>query len=88
LKLLLVLHWRDNKEVYISNPTNFPDVSDTTLRVKEIQEPVVKASIIVPEGTRKVISLIYANLIVGRVFRGHDGTLLFTARRGSRAQIP
>ena len=43
-----------NKEVTISNPTEFPEVSDTGHRVKEIQEPVVKASIIVPEGTKKL----------------------------------
>jgi translation factor GUF1, mitochondrial len=34
----------------ISNPTEFPEAGDTGQRVKEIQEPVVKASIIVPEG--------------------------------------
>ncbi|KAF9558033.1 GTP-binding protein lepa [Agrocybe pediades] len=39
-----------DKEVIISNPTDFPDVSDTSnWRVKQIQEPVVKATIIVPE---------------------------------------
>ncbi|KAF8912048.1 translation factor GUF1, mitochondrial [Gymnopilus junonius] len=38
-----------DKEVVISNPTDFPDVSDMGVHVKEIQEPVVKASIIVPE---------------------------------------
>ncbi|KAF8643911.1 hypothetical protein AX16_008927 [Volvariella volvacea WC 439] len=42
--------YRDGKEVFISNPTEFPDVTDTTGKVKEIQEPVVRASIIVPEG--------------------------------------
>ena len=42
--------WRDGKESYISNPTDFPDVTDTTSKVKEIREPVVKASIIVPQG--------------------------------------
>jgi translation factor GUF1, mitochondrial len=36
--------------VLVSNPTEFPDVTDTTGKVKEIQEPIVKASIIVPEG--------------------------------------
>lgn len=41
--------YRD-KEVLISNPTDFPDVGDLGVRVKEVQEPVVKASIIVPEG--------------------------------------
>jgi translation elongation factor EF-4 len=39
-----------DKEVLISNPTDFPEVGDMGIRVKEIQEPVVKASIIVPEG--------------------------------------
>ncbi|PPQ64103.1 hypothetical protein CVT24_008920 [Panaeolus cyanescens] len=38
-----------NHEVLISNPTDFPDVGDAGLRIKEVQEPVVKASIIVPE---------------------------------------
>ncbi|KAJ7286084.1 GTP-binding protein lepa [Mycena rebaudengoi] len=38
-----------DKEVYISNPTEFPDTSEMS-KVKEVQEPVVKASIIVPEG--------------------------------------
>ncbi|TFK42353.1 P-loop containing nucleoside triphosphate hydrolase protein [Crucibulum laeve] len=38
-----------NREVFVSNPTEFPDVTDSATRVKEIQEPVVKASIIVPE---------------------------------------
>ncbi|EKM55059.1 uncharacterized protein PHACADRAFT_119997 [Phanerochaete carnosa HHB-10118-sp] len=41
--------WGDGKETYISNPTDFPDVSDSTSKVKVIQEPVVKASIIVPQ---------------------------------------
>lgn len=41
--------WRDGKETYISNPTDFPDVTDSTSGVREIQEPVVKASIIVPQ---------------------------------------
>ncbi|KAF5381035.1 hypothetical protein D9615_004155 [Tricholomella constricta] len=43
------LIYRDNKEVFVSNPTEFPETSDTASRVKEIQEPIVKASIIVPE---------------------------------------
>ncbi|CAA7271490.1 unnamed protein product [Cyclocybe aegerita] len=38
-----------DREVVISNPTDFPDVADIGARVKEVQEPVVKASIIVPE---------------------------------------
>ncbi|KAG1756397.1 P-loop containing nucleoside triphosphate hydrolase protein [Suillus paluster] len=38
-----------DKSVMISNPTEFPDTSDTASKVKEVQEPVVNASIIVPE---------------------------------------
>ncbi|KAJ6597128.1 P-loop containing nucleoside triphosphate hydrolase protein [Mycena vulgaris] len=38
-----------DREVYISNPTEFPDALDVASKVKEVQEPVVKASIIVPE---------------------------------------
>ena len=34
----------------VSNPTDFPDTTDATSKVREVQEPVVKASIIVPEG--------------------------------------
>ncbi|KAG7092701.1 Translation factor guf1 mitochondrial, variant 2 [Marasmius oreades] len=40
--------YKDNKEAYISNPTEFPDASDPSSKVKEIQEPIVRASIIVP----------------------------------------
>ncbi|KAH7926649.1 GTP-binding protein lepa [Leucogyrophana mollusca] len=38
-----------DRTVLVSNPTEFPDVTDTSSKVKEVQEPVVKASIIVPE---------------------------------------
>ncbi|KAF5330933.1 hypothetical protein D9619_005388 [Psilocybe cf. subviscida] len=38
-----------DREVIVSNPTEFPDVGDKTMHVKAIEEPVVKASIIVPE---------------------------------------
>ncbi|KAJ3891955.1 P-loop containing nucleoside triphosphate hydrolase protein [Lentinula edodes] len=41
--------YRDGTEKFISNPTEFPDMSDSTTKVSEIQEPIVKASIIVPE---------------------------------------
>ncbi|KAI0063422.1 GTP-binding protein lepa [Artomyces pyxidatus] len=40
--------YRD-RTVIISNPTDFPDVSDPSTQVREVHEPVVKASIIVPE---------------------------------------
>ncbi|KAF8627728.1 hypothetical protein AX15_004272 [Amanita polypyramis BW_CC] len=42
-----IIYW--DREEIISNPTDFPDSTDTTIHVKEIQEPVVKASIIVPD---------------------------------------
>ncbi|KAG2061579.1 translation factor GUF1, mitochondrial [Suillus hirtellus] len=38
-----------DKTVMISNPTEFPDTSNTSCKVKQVQEPVVNASIIVPE---------------------------------------
>ena len=43
-----------DRTVVVRNPTDFPDTTDAASKVKEVQEPVVKASIIVPEG---VISL-------------------------------
>lgn len=42
--------WRDGKETFISNPTDFPEMSEIGYKVLEVQEPVVKASIIVPQG--------------------------------------
>ena len=39
-----------NHTVVVSNPTDFPETTDVASKVKEVQEPVVKASIIVPEG--------------------------------------
>lgn len=44
--------------VIVSNPTDFPDTADgSQSRVKEILEPVVKATIIVPEGRlRNILS--------------------------------
>jgi translation elongation factor EF-4 len=41
--------YRD-RTVTVSNPTEFPDVTDTSTRLVEVREPVVKATIIVPEG--------------------------------------
>jgi translation factor GUF1, mitochondrial len=48
--------YKDRIEM-VSNPTNFPDVTDVTSRVREIQEPVVKATIIVPEGISSELPL-------------------------------
>jgi translation elongation factor EF-4 len=44
--ILFSVVYKDREE-FISNPTHFPD---SFIQVKEVQEPVVKASIIVPEG--------------------------------------
>ena len=41
--------YRD-RTVFVSNPTDFPEVTDVAAHVKEVQEPIVKATIIVPEG--------------------------------------
>ena len=41
--------YRDREEV-ISNPTDFPDIVSAAAKVVEVQEPIVSASIIVPEG--------------------------------------
>ncbi|TEB26571.1 translation factor GUF1, mitochondrial [Coprinellus micaceus] len=41
--------YMDGREQTISNPTEFPETTDTAARVKEVQEPMVKATIIVPE---------------------------------------
>ena len=40
----------------ISNPTDFPDLSYSSNKVLEVQEPVVNATIIVPEGEHPQIS--------------------------------
>lgn len=85
----LVIYWRDNKEVYVSNPTDFPDVNDSTLRVKEVQEPIVKASIIVPEGTYSINTLgTDATYSLLRIFWRNAGPVLLQTRRGHGSQIP
>ncbi|KAN0077193.1 P-loop containing nucleoside triphosphate hydrolase protein [Tylopilus felleus] len=38
-----------DRTIIVSNPTEFPDLSDSSTGVKEVQEPAVKATIIVPE---------------------------------------
>jgi translation factor GUF1, mitochondrial len=38
------------RTVIVSNPTDFPDIVETSSQVREVQEPIVKANIIVPEG--------------------------------------
>lgn len=46
--------YRD-RTVVVSNPTVFPDVMDPSAHVREVQEPTVKATIIVPEGYSSTI---------------------------------
>jgi translation elongation factor EF-4 len=44
------------RTVIVSNPTDFPDVMDPSAHVREVQEPIVKATIIVPEGFSSTIN--------------------------------
>lgn len=37
-----------DRTVFVSNPTDFPETSDTSSKVREVQEPIVKATIIAP----------------------------------------
>jgi len=67
--ICLVLYWNSDKEFLVSNPTDFPDVSDSTSRVKEIQEPIVKATIIVPEGMGAALSFLTYSLKSTRILR-------------------
>ncbi|CCM04403.1 uncharacterized protein FIBRA_06580 [Fibroporia radiculosa] len=38
-----------DKTVIVSNPTDFPDMADSSVRAKEVQEPIVNASMIAPQ---------------------------------------
>lgn len=40
--------YKDGKEEFISNPAEFPDVTDTKFRVDRVEEPMVNATIFVP----------------------------------------
>jgi elongation factor 4 len=54
--------WRDGTETIISNPADFPDQDTHHLRVAELQEPYVYATITLPEEyIGKVIELCEAN---------------------------
>lgn len=46
--------YRNHTEL-VSNPTDFPDLSDSSTKVIEVQEPMVNALIIVPEGVLSVL---------------------------------
>ncbi|OBZ75760.1 Translation factor GUF1, mitochondrial [Grifola frondosa] len=47
-----------DRTALVSNPTDFPDIADYGSKVKEIQEPVVNASIIVPQGALRAASCV------------------------------
>jgi translation factor GUF1, mitochondrial len=53
--------YKDNTEAFVSNPTEFPDVADFASKIKEVQEPIVRASIIMPQGLQR------ENLMLSRV---------------------
>lgn len=81
LNLIFLVIYRD-REAFVSNPTDFPDVGDIGIRVKEIQEPVVKASIIVPEGVYSCRNTRVAKKLKEkktRILWGHDGALLLAS---------
>ncbi|OXC68122.1 GTP-binding protein LepA [Cryptococcus neoformans] len=40
--------YNDGKEVYISNPVEFPEVSDSKMKVSHVEEPMINATIFVP----------------------------------------
>jgi len=44
-----------DRTVFVSNPTEFPDVSDPSCKVVEVQEPVEKATIIVPDCMKSTV---------------------------------
>ena len=56
----LLVVYRD-RIVIVSNPTDFPDVVDTAAHVREVQEPIVKACIIVPEGSSPLMRINHVN---------------------------
>lgn len=70
--LMISVVYRD-RVTMISNPTDFPDLSDSSNKVLEVQEPVVNASIIVPEGeyaslrTDRCLSKIATRKIIDRL---------------------
>ncbi|KAJ6497077.1 P-loop containing nucleoside triphosphate hydrolase protein [Mycena vitilis] len=79
-----------DKEVYISNPTEFPDAIDSSSKVIEVQEPVVKASIIAPEEYfGDMMDLCFTHRAEGLEHRYLDAgtTTIQTRRTGSSSRI-
>jgi translation elongation factor EF-4 len=71
----LIVVYRD-RTVIVSNPTDFPDIVDSSMQVREVQEPIVKATIIIPEGLSALIKTEFANQTTYRISRRDDGPLL------------
>jgi hypothetical protein len=89
--MLVVYH---DRTVLVSNPTEFPDVTDTSNRVKRVEEPIVKATIIVPEGKSTSFRPNHPGLtsssspLISSVPGRDAGPLLRQSRRRGRIQIP
>jgi translation factor GUF1, mitochondrial len=71
----LTVVYRD-RTVIVSNPTDFPDIVETSSQVREVQEPIVKANIIVPEGLSAFFKTDSAIQIIYRISWRDDGPLL------------
>ena len=82
----LLVVYRD-RTVIVSNPTDFPDVVDTSTHVREVQEPIVKASIIVPEGLSAHMRTKPLNQTVHRIPWRNDGPLLRAQSGGCRPSL-
>ena len=48
--------YRDGSEKIVSNPVDFPDYHEYTIKVLEVKEPMVNATIIVPNGKTSMAS--------------------------------
>ncbi len=71
----LTVVYRDRTAI-VSNPTDFPDIVETSSQVHEVQEPIVKANIIVPEGLSAFFKTDSANHTSHRIPGRDDGPML------------
>jgi translation elongation factor EF-4 len=87
-----------SRTVVVSNPTDFPDTTDASSKVKEVEEPVVKATIIVPEGPTflciggsplitEIIEYLGEMMDLCFVHRGEDLDYKYLDSSGSSARI-
>lgn len=79
-KRIIEVIYKDRTEM-VSNPTNFPDITDVASRVREVHEPIVKATIIVPEG-RRTFSLSFTDLTTPLEYLGEMMDLCYSHRSG------